>query len=59
MARPEGRLDRIGRTQPDVALAPIAELPVLEIVGALHLIAHLTLPLGNIGTITRGTSNSS
>ncbi len=30
------------------ALAPLAELPVLEIVGGLHLIADLTLPLGKV-----------
>jgi acetoacetate decarboxylase len=30
------------------ALAPLAELPVLEIVSGLHLIADLTLPLGRV-----------
>ena len=30
------------------ALAPVAELPVLEVVSALHLIADLTLPLGKV-----------
>lgn len=30
------------------ALAPLAELPVLEIVSGLHLIADLTLPLGKV-----------
>ena len=30
------------------ALAPVAELPVLEVVSATHLIADLTLPLGQV-----------
>lgn len=30
------------------ALAPVAELPVLEVVSALHLVADLTLALGKI-----------
>jgi len=30
------------------ALAPVAELPVLEVVSAMHLIADLTLPLGKV-----------
>jgi acetoacetate decarboxylase len=30
------------------ALAPVAELPVLEVVGALHLICNLTLGLGKV-----------
>lgn len=30
------------------ALAPLAELPVLEVVSAMHLIADLTLPLGKV-----------
>ncbi len=30
------------------ALAPVAELPVLEIVSATHIIADLTLPLGKV-----------
>jgi acetoacetate decarboxylase len=30
------------------ALAPLAELPVLEIVGAIHIIADLTLGLGKV-----------
>ncbi len=30
------------------ALAPLAELPVLEVVSGLHLIADLTLPLGRV-----------
>ena len=30
------------------ALAPLAELPVLEIVSGLHLVADLTLPLGKV-----------
>ena len=30
------------------ALAPVAELPVLEIVSAIHILADLTLPLGKV-----------
>jgi acetoacetate decarboxylase len=30
------------------ALAPVAELPVLEVISAMHLIADLTLPLGEV-----------
>jgi acetoacetate decarboxylase len=30
------------------ALAPLAELPVLEIVSGMHIIADLTLPLGKV-----------
>lgn len=30
------------------ALAPVAELPVLEVVSALHLVADLTLGLGRV-----------
>ena len=30
------------------ALAPVAELPVLEVVSAMHLIADLTLGLGEV-----------
>ena len=30
------------------ALAPVAELPVLEVVGAMHLVADLTLGLGTV-----------
>jgi acetoacetate decarboxylase len=30
------------------ALAPVAELPVLEIVSAIHILADLTLPLGTV-----------
>ena len=30
------------------ALAPVAELPVLEIISATHVIADLTLGLGNV-----------
>jgi len=30
------------------ALAPLAELPVLEVVSAVHIIADLTLPLGTV-----------
>jgi acetoacetate decarboxylase len=30
------------------ALAPLAELPLLEIVSGVHIIADLTLPLGKV-----------
>jgi acetoacetate decarboxylase len=30
------------------ALAPVAELPVLEVVSATHIVADLTLGLGNV-----------
>ncbi|TIU14774.1 MAG: acetoacetate decarboxylase, partial [Mesorhizobium sp.] len=30
------------------ALAPVAELPVLEVVSAVHLVADLTLALGKV-----------
>jgi acetoacetate decarboxylase len=30
------------------ALAPLAELPVLEVVSAVHILADLTLPLGKV-----------
>jgi acetoacetate decarboxylase len=30
------------------ALAPVAELPVLEVVSAVHIIADLTLGLGKV-----------
>ena len=30
------------------ALAPVAELPVLEVVSAVHILADLTLPLGKV-----------
>ena len=30
------------------ALAPIAELPVLEVVSAVHILTDLTLPLGAV-----------
>jgi acetoacetate decarboxylase len=30
------------------SLAPLAELPVLEIVSGVHIIADLTLPLGKV-----------
>jgi acetoacetate decarboxylase len=30
------------------ALAPVAELPVLEVVAATHILADLTLPLGKV-----------
>jgi acetoacetate decarboxylase len=29
-------------------LAPLGELPVLEIVSGMHIIADLTLPLGRV-----------
>ncbi|TPN40243.1 acetoacetate decarboxylase [Mesorhizobium sp. B2-3-3] len=30
------------------ALAPVAELPVLEVISAMHIVADLTLPLGTV-----------
>ncbi|CAH2407403.1 hypothetical protein MES4922_640002 [Mesorhizobium ventifaucium] len=30
------------------ALAPVAELPVLEVVSAVHIVADLTLALGKV-----------
>ncbi len=30
------------------ALAPVAELPVLEVVSAVHILTDLTLPLGAV-----------
>ena len=30
------------------ALAPVAELPVLEVVSAVHILTDLTLPLGTV-----------
>jgi acetoacetate decarboxylase len=30
------------------ALAPVAELPVLEVISAVHILADLTLGLGNV-----------
>jgi len=30
------------------ALAPVAALPVLEVVSAVHIVADLTLPLGTV-----------
>jgi acetoacetate decarboxylase len=30
------------------ALAPVAELPVLEVVSAVHILADLTLALGKV-----------
>jgi len=30
------------------ALAPLAELPVLEVVSGTHILADLTLPLGKV-----------
>jgi acetoacetate decarboxylase len=40
------------------ALAPVAALPVLEVVSAVHIIADLTLPLGTVAHdyLLRGTS---
>ena len=32
----------------DHALAPVADLPVLEVVSTVHIIADLTLPLGEV-----------
>ncbi len=48
--RPEGRLDRPGRARSLIshALAPLAELPVLEVVSATHILADLTLGLGKV-----------
>ena len=47
--RHEGRLDRPGdaRLSPH-ALAPVADLPVREIISATHIIADLTLGLGKV-----------
>ena len=45
----EGRLDRSGGAEPRLhALAPVAELPVLEVVSATHIVADLTLGLGKV-----------
>ena len=46
----EGRLDRPGRARSCIshALAPVAELPVLEVVSAVHILADLTLGLGKV-----------
>ncbi len=30
------------------ALAPIADLPVLEVISAVHILSDLTLPLGTV-----------
>jgi acetoacetate decarboxylase len=30
------------------ALAPVADLPVLEVLSTVHILADLTLPLGNV-----------
>lgn len=35
-------------TLADHALAPVFDLPVLEVISALHVIADLTLPLGEV-----------
>jgi acetoacetate decarboxylase len=32
----------------DHALAPVADLPVLEVISAVHIVADLTLPLGSV-----------
>ena len=32
----------------DLALAPVADLPVLEVISTVHIIADLTLPLGTV-----------
>ena len=32
----------------DHALAPVADLPVLEVISTVHIIADLTLPLGTV-----------
>jgi len=45
----EGRVVRTGRSFIDPhALAPVAELPVLEVVSAQHILADLTLDLGKV-----------
>lgn len=47
--RSEGRLDRSGSPEPLVACAcPLAELPVREVVSAVHIVADLTLALGKV-----------
>jgi acetoacetate decarboxylase len=32
----------------DHALAPVADLPVLEVLSTVHILADLTLPLGSV-----------
>lgn len=32
----------------DHALAPVADLPVLEVLPTVHIVADLTLPLGSV-----------
>ena len=32
----------------DHALAPVADLPVLEVLSTVHILADLTLPLGRV-----------
>ena len=45
----QGRLDRPGRAGAvPHALAPVAELPVLEVISAIHILADLTLGLGKV-----------
>ena len=47
--RGQGRLDRACRAGAYAhALAPVAELPVLEVVSAVHIVADLTLGLGKV-----------
>jgi acetoacetate decarboxylase len=41
------------------ALAPVAELPVLEIVSAVHLVCDLTLGLGKVAHDYLHSSSSS
>jgi len=41
------------------ALAPVAELPVLEVVSAMHLVADLTLALGTVAHDYLAQSESS
>jgi acetoacetate decarboxylase len=40
--------DSTGLTLSTHALAPLGELPVLEIVSGVHMVADLTLPLGKV-----------
>ena len=42
-------MDRAGGAPSDThALAPVADLPVLEMVSAIHILADLTLGLGKV-----------
>jgi len=47
----QGRLDRPGRTALELAhraLAPVAQLPVLEVISDTHLVTDMTLGLGSV-----------